>query len=74
MSASCSLQCRPELLLVEFENLVHSIFGNINSSLEINLSHFGVLHWQQWQPPASAPEKQANIFKMVKGFYEIRVL
>ena len=19
------------------------------------MSHFGVLHWQQWQPPASAP-------------------
>ena len=21
------------------------------------MSHFGVLHWQQWQPPASSPEK-----------------
>ena len=28
--ASCSLQCRPHLLLVEFENLVQSFFRNEN--------------------------------------------
>ena len=50
---SLSQQCRPQLLSVKFENLVHSIFRNENSTLEINVSHFGVLHWQQWQPPAS---------------------
>ena len=44
-----------KLLLVKFEDLVLSIFRNENSTLEINVSHFGVLHWQQWQPPASAP-------------------
>ena len=42
---SVSLQCRTQRLLVKFENLVHSSFGNKNSTLEINLSHFGVLHW-----------------------------
>ena len=52
---SLSQQCRPELLSVKFENLVHSIFRKKNSTLEINVSHFRVLHWQQWQPPASAP-------------------
>ena len=52
---SFTVQCRPHLLLVKFENLVHSFFRNENSTLEINVSHFGVLHWQQWQPPASAP-------------------
>ena len=53
---SVSQQCRPQLLSVKFENLVHSIFRNENLTLEINVSHFGVLHWQQWQPPASPPE------------------
>ena len=38
--ASRSLQCRPHLLSVKFENLVHSIFRNENSALEINVSHF----------------------------------
>ena len=52
--ASRSLQCRPHLLSVKFENLVHRFFRNENSDLEINVSHFGLLHWQQWQPPASA--------------------
>ena len=56
------LQCRPKLLLVKFENLVHSIFRNKNSTLEINVSHFEVLHWQQWQPPASAPYHLYGIF------------
>ena len=23
--------------------------------MEINVSYFGVLHWQQWQTPASTP-------------------
>ena len=41
--------------MVKFENLVLSIFRNENSTLEINVSHSGVLHWQQWQPLASAP-------------------
>ena len=55
------MQCLPHLLLVKFVVhssqyfLVHSFFRNENSTLEINVSHFGVLHWQQWQTPASAP-------------------
>ena len=53
---SISPQCRPQLLLDWFENLIHNIFRNENSSLEINVSLFRVLHWQQWQPPKSAPE------------------
>ena len=52
---SVSQQRLPQLLSTKFENLVHSIFRNETSTLEINFSHFGVLHWQQWQPPASAP-------------------
>ena len=52
---SLAVQCRLHLLLVKFENLVHGFFRNENSTLETNVSHFGVLHWQQWQPPASAP-------------------
>ena len=43
------------------ENLVHSIFRNESSTLEINVSHFWVLHWQQWQPPASAPVNFVNL-------------
>ena len=46
----------PTTTLVKFENLVHSIFRNENSTLEIHVSHFGVLHWQKWQHPASAPD------------------
>ena len=53
--ASRSLQCCPHLLSVKFENLVHRSFRNKNSNLESNVSHFGVLHWQQRQPPACAP-------------------
>ena len=52
---SLAVQCRPHLLLVKLENLVHGFFRYENSTLEINVSHFGVLHWQQWQLPASAP-------------------
>ena len=52
---SVSLQCRPQLLPVRSENLVNNILKNEISTLELNLRHFGVLHWQQWQPPASAP-------------------
>ena len=55
---SVSLQCRPQLLLVKFENLVRSISRNEKSTLEINVSHFWVLQWQQWQLPASAPESR----------------
>ena len=55
-NVSVSQQRRPQLLSANFENLVHSIFRNETSTLEINVSHFGVLHWQQWQPPASAPD------------------
>ena len=54
-NVSVSLQCRLEPLSVKLENLVHSIFRNENSTLEIHMSHFRVLHWQQWQPPASVP-------------------
>ena len=53
---SISPQCRPHLLSNRFENLIQNILGNENSTLEINVSLFGVLHWQQCQPPASAPE------------------
>ena len=55
---SVSQQCHPQLLSVKFENLVHSIFRNENSTLEINVSHFRMLHWQQWQLPASAPDPE----------------
>ena len=53
--ASRSLQCRPHLLSVKFENLVHRFSRNENSNLEINVSRFELLCWQQWQPPASTP-------------------
>ena len=52
---SISLQCHPQLLSDRFENLLHNIFRNENSTLEINVSLFGMLHWQQWQLPVSAP-------------------
>ena len=55
MHPRVSLHCCLQLPLVKFEILAHSIFRNKNSTLEINVSHFGVLHWQQWKPPASAP-------------------
>ena len=32
------------------------LFRNENSTLEIHVSLFGVLHWQQLQPSASAPD------------------
>ena len=48
---------------IKFEKLVHSIFRNENSALKINISHFGVLHWQQWQPPASAPGITQSYFE-----------
>ena len=67
--ASRSLQCRPHLLSVKFENLVHRFFRNENSNLEINVSHFGVLHWQQWQPPASAPDDLLNQTLSLQIFY-----
>ena len=66
MSASSLLQCHSQLLSVKFENLVHSIFRNENSTVEINVNHFGVLHWQQWQPPAFAPEDTHNLSKFSK--------
>ena len=50
-----STQCHPQLLSDRLENLIHNIFRNENSTLEINMSLFEMLHWQQWQPPASAP-------------------
>ena len=53
--ASGSLQCRPHLPSVKFENLIRRFSRNEKSNLETNVSHFGVLHWQQRQPPASAP-------------------
>ena len=36
-------QSRPQLLSGKFENLVHSIFRNENSTLGINVSYFWVL-------------------------------
>ena len=41
---SASLQCRPQFLLVKFDNRVRSIFKNEKSALEINVRHFGALH------------------------------
>ena len=42
--------------------------------MEINESYFGVLHWQQWQPPAPAPVcftknymQKSKSFKIFKG-------
>ena len=61
--ASCSLQCHPHQLSVKFENFVHSIFRNEDSTLEINVSHFGMLHWQHQQPPTSALVKNITISK-----------
>ena len=29
--------------------------NRVSSSLQCRPSHFEVLHWEQWQPPASAP-------------------
>ena len=52
---SISLQCLPQLLSDRFENLIHNILRNESSTLEINVSLFGVLHWQQWQAPTSTP-------------------
>ena len=60
---SVSLQCHPQLLSGRFENLVHNILTNENSTLEINVSHFRVLHWQQWQPPASGPREPWVLLK-----------
>ena len=44
---SALLQCHPHLVLVKCEKLVYSISTKENS-------YFGVMHWQQWQPPASS--------------------
>ena len=52
---SVPLECHPQLLSLKFEKLVHSIFRNENSTMEINVSYFAALDWQQWQPPAFAP-------------------
>ena len=53
---SVSLECHPQLLSDRFENLIHNISRYKNSTLEIDVSLFGVLHWQQWQSNTSAPE------------------
>ena len=68
---SVPLQCHPQQLSVRFENLVHSIFKNENSSMEINMSYFRVLHWQQWQSLASGPCRRLGLFKTYPklGFY-----
>ena len=39
----------------QFENFIHNIFRNEKSTLEINVTHFLVLHWQQWQSSRSTP-------------------
>ena len=43
-------------------------FRNENLTLEINGGHFGVLHWQQWKPPASTCDKiiSAHIYRHTK--------
>ena len=38
-----SPQCRPQLILVKFENLIHSIFKNEKSALEIHVRHLSAL-------------------------------
>ena len=53
-------------LLVRFQNLLHNILTNENSTLETNVSHFGVLHWHQWYPTAYAT---GNIFLMNPGIF-----
>ena len=64
---SISPQCRLQLVSDRFENLIHNIFRNEKSTLEINVSLFGVLHWQQWQPPRSPGTilKQLNRIKKI---------
>ena len=71
--SSVSQQRRPQLLSAKFENLGHSIFRNETSTLEINVSHFGVLHWQQWQPPASTPGVDNPSIKIYINKIENRV-
>ena len=44
---SVSLQCHPQLL--------SDVFRNENLTIDINVSSFWVLHWQQWLSAASAP-------------------
>ena len=61
---SISPQCHSQLLSDRIENLIPNIFRNENSTLEINVSLFGVLHCQQWQPFASAPENNKRDMKM----------
>ena len=60
-------QCRPQLLWDRLENLLHNIFSSEKSTLEINVSLFGVLHWQ---PPASVPVLQIA----TKSYYKLRQL
>ena len=48
---SAPLQCHPKLVLIKFENIVHSIFRKENSYLR-------VLHWQQQQSTTSAPDSK----------------
>ena len=57
---SHSLQCCSQLLSFKLENLPHTIFRNGNSTLEINVTHFVVLHWQQCQPLASTSGDEAE--------------
>ena len=71
---SVSQQCRPQLRSVKFEDLVHNIFRNENLTLEINVSHFGVLHWEQWQPPASAPVEIVNATKNYRFLFSAKIL
>ena len=59
---SVPLQCHPQQLSVELEN--HSIFRSEISTMENNVSYFRVLHSQQWQPPASAPDLNTRVFEI----------
>lgn len=67
-NVNVSLQCHQQLLSVKFENLVHSIFGNENSAIEINGSLFRVMDWQQWQPSESSPGAINEIKSALKEY------
>ena len=60
--------------------ILFTTFFEKNSSREINVSLFGVLHWQQWQPHASSPahydvtklneQDQFDLVDMPHNFFE----
>ena len=67
---SISPQCRPQLLSDRIENLIHNIFRNENSTLEINVSLFGVLHHDNYNRfTYLIPQKDvAFVISMLLGY------